>query len=58
MKIAVPVIIAGGMGSRAPSHFGQNDIQVVVGATNRNPDDIVKDFLEGRLATGANICDH
>jgi len=52
------VIIAGGMGSRAQSLFGQNDIQVVVGAANRNPDDIVKDFLEGRLATGANICDH
>ncbi|MBN2243992.1 MAG: P-loop NTPase [Acidobacteria bacterium] len=52
------VIIAGGMGSRAQSLFGQNDIRVVVGATGGNPDSIVQSFLEGRLETGANICDH
>lgn len=52
------VIIAGGMGSRAQSLFEQNEIQVVVGAASGDPDVIVRDFLEGRLATGANICDH
>jgi ATP-binding protein involved in chromosome partitioning len=52
------VIIAGGMGSRAQSLFSQNDIRVVVGATGGNPDSIVKSFLDGRLETGANICDH
>ena len=52
------VIIAGGMGSRAQSLFGQNDIQVVVGASGGEPDAIVRSFLEGRLETGANICDH
>ena len=52
------VIIAGGMGSRAQSLFSQNDIQVVVGATGGEPDSLVRSFLDGRLETGANICDH
>ena len=52
------VIIAGGMGSRAQSLFGQNDIQVVVGASGGEPDAIVRSFLDGRLEMGANICDH
>ncbi len=52
------VIIAGGMGSRAQSLFSQNDIQVVVGATGGAPDVLVRNFLEGRLETGANACDH
>ena len=52
------VIIAGGMGSRAQSLFEQNAIRVVVGASSHVPDTLVRDFLEGRLTTGANICDH
>ncbi len=52
------LIIAGGMGSRAQSLFNQHDIQVVVGATGGDPDVIVKNFLDGRLETGANVCDH
>ncbi len=52
------VIIAGGMGSRAQSLFGENGIQVVVGAAGGAPDAIVQEFLAGRLATGANACDH
>ncbi len=52
------VIIAGGMGSRAQSLFDQNGIQVVVGASSGEPDAHVRDFLDGRLTTGANVCDH
>ena len=52
------VIIAGGMGSRAQSLFGQNGIQVMVGVAGGEPDLIVQEFLAGRLAAGANICDH
>ena len=52
------VIIAGGMGSRAQSLFGKNSIQVVVGATDGEPDLIVRSFLDGQLTTGANVCDH
>jgi hypothetical protein len=46
------------MGSRAQSLFAQNNIQVVVGALGGAPDAIVKSFLEDRLETGANVCDH
>ncbi len=52
------VIIAGGMGSRAQELFGQSGIRVVVGASGGAPEAIVRDFLDGRLETGANVCDH
>jgi ATP-binding protein involved in chromosome partitioning len=54
----VTVIIAGGMGARAQSLFDQNGIRVVVGASSGEPDGLVREFLDGRLATGANACDH
>jgi len=52
------VIIAGGMGSRAQSHFQQHGIRVVVGAAGDEPGRLVQAFLDGKLATGANVCDH
>lgn len=52
------IIIAGGMGSRAQSLFVQNGIQVLVGAANDEPESLVRQFLDGRLTTGANVCDH
>jgi predicted Fe-Mo cluster-binding NifX family protein/predicted RNA-binding Zn-ribbon protein involved in translation (DUF1610 family) len=52
------VIIAAGIGSRAQSLFDQNGIRVVVGASSGEPDRVVRDFLEGRLTTGASVCDH
>jgi ATP-binding protein involved in chromosome partitioning len=52
------VIIAGGMGSRAQSLFDQNGIRVVVGASNGEPYKLARDFLDGHLETGANVCDH
>ncbi|MBN1656495.1 MAG: P-loop NTPase [Deltaproteobacteria bacterium] len=52
------IIIAGGMGSRAQSLFSENNIRVVVGAAGGEPDVIVQEFLDGRLETGPNICDH
>jgi len=52
------VVITGGMGARAQSLFAQNSIQVVVGVQAAKPEQIVTDYLEGRLQTGANVCDH
>jgi len=52
------VIIAGGMGSRAQSLFNQNDIRVVVGANGGEPETLVRNYLDGCLETGANVCDH
>jgi ATP-binding protein involved in chromosome partitioning len=52
------VIIAGGMGSRAQSLFAQNGIQVTVGVAGGAPETLVRDYLDGRLVAGSNICDH
>ena len=52
------VIIAGGMGQRAQSLFSQNNIRVVVGASGEKPEEIAKNYLEGTLRTGQNVCDH
>ena len=52
------VIIAGGMGSRAQNLFAQQNIQVVIGAPSLDADALVRQYLDGVLATGDNICDH
>ena len=54
----VSVIIAGGMGQRAQQLFTQNDIKVVTGASTQSPEELVAAYLENKLETGDNICDH
>jgi len=54
----VEMIIAGGMGRRAQELFVQNGIEVVVGAPNNDPEQLVKQYLTGQLQCGQNICDH
>jgi ATP-binding protein involved in chromosome partitioning len=52
------VIIAGGMGQRAQQLFAQNNIKVVVGASDQPPEELVSAYLNNTLETGNNICDH
>ena len=52
------VIIASGMGSRAQNLFAESGIKVVVGAGSAEPESIVKEYLDGTLEAGDNICDH
>ena len=52
------VIIAGGMGRRAQQLFAQNNIRVVIGASDQSPEQLVEAYLNGTLETGNNICDH
>jgi len=52
------VIIAGGMGRRAQQLFAQNGIEVVVGAPEQNPEELVQAYIQGSLQTGDNLCDH
>jgi predicted Fe-Mo cluster-binding NifX family protein len=54
----VSVIIAGGMGQRAQQLFAQNHIKVVIGASAGSPEELVSAYLENKLETGNNICDH
>ena len=52
------VVIAGGMGQRAQQLFAQNNIKVVVGASDRPPEELVSAYLNNTLETGDNVCDH
>ena len=54
----VKVIISGGMGQRAVSLFDQVGISVIVGAPSLEPEELVKNYLEDKLVTGGNVCDH
>jgi ATP-binding protein involved in chromosome partitioning len=57
-ELGVNLIIAGGMGQRALGMFTEQGIKVVTGAPNQEPVALVRSYLAGSLATGANVCDH
>jgi Mrp family chromosome partitioning ATPase/predicted Fe-Mo cluster-binding NifX family protein len=57
-ELGVNVIIAGGMGQRALSLFGDNGIKVVTGVANHAPEELVQQYLTDTLVTGDNVCDH
>ncbi len=54
----VNLVIAGGMGQRAVKLFAERDIDVITGAPNATPEDLLVQYLAGTLVTGANVCDH
>jgi predicted Fe-Mo cluster-binding NifX family protein len=54
----VNLIIAGGMGSRAHSLFQGASIEVLTGAPAESAATLVRQYLEGKLVTGENACDH
>jgi len=57
-ELGTNIIIAGGMGARAMDLFVQNGIRVLTGAPSLTPEELVKQYLDNTLQTGANICDH
>jgi len=57
-KLGITHVIAGGMGENAINLFGQNNIEVIAGATGETAEKIVKLFLENTLVTGKNLCTH
>ncbi|MBN2291509.1 MAG: NifB/NifX family molybdenum-iron cluster-binding protein [Pirellulales bacterium] len=54
----VNLIIAGGMGQRAQNIFAQQNIQVIVGVPAAPPETVVRAYLDGKLRSGENFCDH
>jgi len=56
--LQVELIIAGGMGQRAQQLFTENKINVLVGAPDNKPEELISQYLTGRLQCGQNICDH
>jgi predicted Fe-Mo cluster-binding NifX family protein len=54
----VQVIISGGMGQRARQLFTQYNIEVCMGVNADTPANLVEHYLNGKLQTGENPCDH
>ena len=57
-KQGTDVIIAGGMGARALDLLAQNGIKVLTGAPTLTPEELVQQYIDNSLQTGANVCDH
>lgn len=55
-QVGVSLVIAGGMGAVARANLLQCGIQTLVGAQGSDPEQIVLDFVAGRLATTGNVC--
>lgn len=51
-------VIAGGMGQKAINLFHEQDINVFVGAPQKEATTIVEDFLADKLQLEANYCNH
>lgn len=56
--LGADTVIAGGMGARAQALFVDQGIEVIVGAQAGGPEQIALDYVQGRLTTGDNVCDH
>ncbi len=54
----VNFVIAGGMGARAVSLFKERGVDVITGAPAGDPKAVLQTYLDGKLITGANACDH
>ena len=52
------VVITGGIGPRALSIFAQCGIKVLTGAPNLEPEELLRQHLQGTLALQENICEH
>ena len=54
----VDVVIASGLGARARDLLAAASVQVLTGVSAIDPEILVSDFVNGRLETGTNACDH
>ena len=43
---------------RAQQFFKEFGIDVVVGASGDSPTSVIEEWLDGKLVTGQNVCDH
>jgi predicted Fe-Mo cluster-binding NifX family protein len=54
----VNIVIAAGLGARARDLLAANSVEVLTGISAVDPEVLVSDYLNGRLKTGTNACDH
>jgi predicted Fe-Mo cluster-binding NifX family protein len=50
------VVLAGGIGPRAIDILSQHGIEVVLGVEGNDPDDLVKEYLDGSLEATGQAC--
>lgn len=53
----VDVVLAGGMGPKAVDNFCMHGIEVFIGVAGEI-EQVVRDFLDGNLEQGSNVCHH
>lgn len=51
-------VIAGNLGARARMLLGEASIEIVSGAPSQEPVSLVRQYLDGTLATGEHTCNH
>ncbi|MDD3644581.1 MAG: NifB/NifX family molybdenum-iron cluster-binding protein [Bacteroidales bacterium] len=56
--LGVTDVIAGGIGQRAIDLFNEQGINVFAGAPIKSEEEIVNEFLAGKLSLSANYCNH
>ena len=52
------LVIGGGMGQKARNLFAENGVQIIVGGPHKEPRMVVEDYLNDKLETTENSCDH
>ncbi len=57
-NLGVNTIITGGMGRRAHPLFAEHKIETILGAAGRPIDQVVDEFIAGKLISGGNSCEH
>jgi predicted Fe-Mo cluster-binding NifX family protein len=57
-SLGVTDVIAGGMGQKAIELFNQQGINAFVGCPANGANEILEDFLAGKLVLSANYCNH
>ncbi|MGO8795380.1 MAG: NifB/NifX family molybdenum-iron cluster-binding protein [Candidatus Sulfotelmatobacter sp.] len=54
----VSTVIAVGLGARARDLLSASSVEVLTGVSLVDPDALISEFLNDKLETGANGCDH
>ncbi|MDN5290718.1 MAG: hypothetical protein PWQ06_957 [Anaerophaga sp.] len=54
----VNTVLVGGIGQKAVNLFRQFGVNVVIGVPEKNPRELIDDFLSDTLITGDNQCSH
>ena len=57
-RAGVNLVIAGGMGAGAVANLARCGIKAITGVVDGSPQQIVQDYLAGRLASTGQLCQH